>query len=296
MALAFVQLALTMMLVGANVVVGKVLAAALPVPVVLLLRCLLATLVLAPLAWAERGGTLPRPRILLNLLLQAASGTVAYNMLLLAGLRRTGALPAGLVLSTLPAVVALAAAGLLRERLSRRRWVAAGLAAAGMAALARGRTEAAAGSLDGNALVFAAVLAEAGWILLSRLSAARIGVCRGALLMQVFGVLLLAPFAGTEALARLPALWADPSLAALLAFHAVTASVISVLLWFAGMRRAPANLAGIFAVLLPATSAALAVAVLGERITAPLAAGFVLMLGSILLATWPARSRNPAAT
>ena len=275
-----------MMLVGANVVVGKLLAAALPVPVVLLLRCVLATLVLAPLAWREPGG-LPRPRVLLNLALQAATGTVAYNILLLAGLRRTGALPGGLMLSTLPAVVAVAAAALLGERLSPRRWLAALLAAAGMAALALGRGGAADGSGAGNALVFAAVLAESGWILLSRVNAARVGVCRGAFGMQAFGVLFLAPLAAGHVAAQMPRLLADPALLALLVFHALTASVISVLLWFSGMRRAPAYLAGVFSVLLPATAAVLAVLVLGERFTAPLAAGFVLMLGSILLATIP---------
>jgi drug/metabolite transporter (DMT)-like permease len=293
MALALAQLALTMMMVGANVVIGKLLAQALPVPVVLLLRCALAIMVLAPLAWREGGGV-PRPRVLLNLAAQAATGTVAYNVLLLAGLRRTGALQGGLVLSALPAVVAIAAAVILGERLSARRWLAAMLAAAGMAALALARGGVAAGSFAGDALVFAAVLAEAAWILLSRVNAARIGVRRGALVMQVFGLLFLAPIAAGDAASHLPVLLADPTLAALLIFHALTASVISVLLWFAGMRRAPANLAGIFAVLLPATAAALAVAILGERFTPPLAAGFVLMLGSILLATWPARRAEPA--
>jgi drug/metabolite transporter (DMT)-like permease len=48
--------------------------------------------------------------------------------------------------------------------------------------------------------------------------------------------------------------------------------------------------AGVFSAFLPATAAVLAVLVLGEAFTAGHGAGFVLMLGSILLATWPARS------
>ncbi len=288
------QLALTMMLVGVNVVAGKLLAQALPVPTVLLLRCVLASLVLLPLSRRDGGGWAGVP-VLLNLGLQAATGTVAYNMLLLAGLRRTGALQAGLVLSTLPAVVALAAAALLRERLHPRRWLAAVLAAGGMAALALARGGAGSGDWRGDLLVFGAVLAETGWILLTRLNAAAVGLRRGALGMQLFGVAMLAPIAGGDALARLPALLGDPRLLALLVFHALTASVASVLLWYAGMRRVPANLAGIFTVLLPATAAALAVGVLGERFTAPLGAGFALMLFSILLATWPARRPEPAS-
>ena len=295
MPLALAQLALTMMLVGANVVVGKLLAQALPVPTVLLLRCALATIVLLPLVVRE-GGRRPGPRALLNLALQAATGTVAYNMLLLAGLQRTGALQAGLVLSCLPAVVALAATALLGERLRPRRWLAALLAAGGMAALTFARSSAESGSLGGNALVFGAVLAETTWILLTRLNAAAVGLRRGAFWMQLFGLTMLAPIACGDALARLPSVLADPRLVALLVFHALTASVASVLLWYAGMRRVPANLAGIFTVLLPATAAALAVTVLGERFTAPLGAGFALMLGSILLATWPGRRPAPAST
>ena len=287
MTLALLQLALTMMMVGANVVVGKLLAQALPVPVVLFLRCALALVVLAPLAWRD-GGAWPRRRVLLNLALQAAAGTVAYNILLLAGLKRTGALSGGLVLSALPAVVALAAAVILGERLSVRRWLAAALAAFGMAAVTLGRGGAVHGSLAGDALIFGAVLAETTWILLSRISAPRTGMFQGAFWMQVFSLLLLAPVAAGPAVAHVAAL-RDWRLAALLGFHAMTASVLSLVLWFSGMRRVPASLAGVFSVLLPATAASLAVVVLGERFTAALAAGFALMLGSILLATWPSR-------
>jgi drug/metabolite transporter (DMT)-like permease len=284
--LALVQLALTMMMVGANVVVGKLLALALPVPVVLFLRTTLAAAVLAPLAMREGRG-LPRPAVLWNLVLQAALGTVAYNTLLLAGLRHTGALEAGLVLSILPAVVAVGAALILREKLSPRRWAAALLAACGMAALALGRGGSTGGSYAGDILVFGSVLAETAWILLSRANAGRIGVMRAAFWMQVSGMVMMAPVA----LPLLPQAGAlsDWRIAGLLVLHTLTASVASVILWFSGMRRAPANLGGIFSVLLPATAAALAVLVLGETLTQALAGGFALTLASILLATWPGR-------
>jgi drug/metabolite transporter (DMT)-like permease len=55
------------------------------------------------------------------------------------------------------------------------------------------------------------------------------------------------------------------------------------------MKRASASLAGVFTVFLPATAAAVAVGVLGEPFTAVHAAGFVLLVASLLLATWPAR-------
>jgi drug/metabolite transporter (DMT)-like permease len=64
------------------------------------------------------------------------------------------------------------------------------------------------------------------------------------------------------------------------------------LLWYGGLRRASAGVAGVFSAFLPATAAVLAVLVLGEAFTAAHGAGLVLMLGSILLATWPAGQRR----
>jgi drug/metabolite transporter (DMT)-like permease len=286
MALALVQLALSMMMVGANVVAGKVLAQSLPVPVILFLRCVLAMLIMLPFM-SRATFRLPRTHVMVNLVLQAAMGTVCYNSALLAGLRRTGALEGGLVLSSIPAVVAIGAAAILGERLSGRRWLAVLLAAGGMSALTIARVgEAGGGTLTGDGLVFLAVCSETAWILLSRVNAGRVGILAATFWVQVFATLLLAPLALPHLAEHIGALASVP-LAALLVYHSVTASVLSNFLWYAGMRRAPANLGGVFTVLLPATAAALAVLLLGEQVTTTLAAGFALMLGSILLATWP---------
>jgi drug/metabolite transporter (DMT)-like permease len=293
MAVAFLQLALSMMLVGANVVAGKVLAQSLPVPVILFLRCVLATLIVLPFV-PRAALRLPRAGVTLNLFGQAALGAVCYNSFLLAGLRRTGALEGGLVLSSIPAVVAVGAAIILGERLSGRRWLAVALAAGGMMALTLARSgDASGGTLAGDGLLLLAVCSEAAWILLTRVSAARVGILAATLWTQVFGMLLLAPVALPHLAQHLAPLRSGP-LAALLVYHAVTASLLCNFLWYAGMRRAPANLGGVFTVLLPATAAALAVLLLGEPVTASLAAGFVLMLGSILLATWPRRRATVA--
>jgi drug/metabolite transporter (DMT)-like permease len=291
MAVALLQLALSMMLVGANVVAGKVLAQSLPVPVILFLRSVLATLLVLPFL-PLAAYRLPRRGVTLNLLGQAALGAVCYNSFLLAGLRRTGALEGGLVLSAIPAVVALGAAGILGERLSVQRWLAVLLAAGGMSALTIARAgNAAGGTLVGDGLVFLAVCSETCWILLTRVNAGRLGILAATFWTQLFATLLLAPVALPHLAAYLAPLRHVP-LAVLPVYHAVTASLLCNFLWFAGMRRVPANLGGVFTVLLPATAAALAVLLLGEPVTNSLAAGFALMLGSILLATWPHHRRG----
>ncbi|MBP0446777.1 DMT family transporter [Roseomonas sp. SSH11] len=278
-----------MILTGANVAVSKALAAALPIPLILGLRCLIACAVLLPLALWRDGTPRPGRRILGNLLLQAIAGTVLYNVALLSGLRLTTALEGGLVLATMPAVVAVGSAWWLSERLPLRGWAAVALAMGGMAAivLARGG-EGEGGSLLGNGLVFLGVCGEAAYVLLAKRAAGALPLLTASLWMQLFSAALLLPAWLPQAGAM--ASLADPFLLALLVFHGLTASVISLLLWYGGLRRAPAGIAGLFSAFLPATAAACAILFLGEAPSVTHALGFGLLLASMLLATWPSRT------
>ena len=286
MVLACGELALSMVLVGANVVILKILAAHLPIFVILLLRTSFATLLLAPFARLPR---LPHRRVFGNLVLQAALGTLAYNFFLLAGLKYTGAVQAGLVLATLPAVIALGAAFLLREHLAPRQWLAVGLAAIGMAALARGGGGF---SIAGDALVFCAVCGEATYALLARRAAGALPVMQATFWMQAASAVLSAPLAIAQIhLARL-----TPLVLGLLIMHSLTASVFAILLWYRGMRRVPAGLAGTFTALLPATAALCGIVILGEVFTLDDGLGFAALLVSMLLILWttPRSPRLPA--
>jgi drug/metabolite transporter (DMT)-like permease len=279
-----------MALVGANVAVAKLLAEALPIALVAFLRCLLACAVLWPMAHLRDGRAgVPKSAALGNLALQALFGTAVYNAGLLAGLRLTGALEAGLVLSTLPAVVALGGAMWLRESLPPRGWAAVALAVAGMAAITLARADGSgSGSATGNALVFAGVCGEAIYVLLARRIAGQVPVLTASLWMQFFSAAVLLPFA-LPGFGAAGALTASPALLALLVFHSLTASVLCVVLWYAGMRRVPVGVAGLFTGLLPATAALVAVVVLGEPVSAAHAAGFALMAASLLAAFWRPR-------
>lgn len=281
-------LALSMALVGLNVPVAKLLAEDLPIPMIAGLRSLIACAVLLPvLRLAGLPPRLPEPRLAWNLALQAAFGTVLYNLALLAGLRLTSALEGGLMLATLPAMVAIGSAIWLREALAPRALAAVGLAGLGMGALTLAAAGGGEGSLAGNALVLAAVAGEAAYVILAKRAAGRLPVLLAAFWMQAFSAALLLPLwlpvvGGAAALAA-------PEVSGLLLFHALTASVLCVLLWYAGLQRVPAGIAGVFTLFLPATASAVAVGVLGEAFTLAHAAGFALMLGSIALATWPGR-------
>ncbi len=291
MRLAYLQLAVSMALVGANVAVAKLLADTLPIAMIAFLRCALAMAVLWPLArWIDGRVRVPAP-VMRNLAWQAVFGTAIYNAGLLAGLRLTTALEGGLVLATLPAVVAIGGALLLRERLPGRQWAAVALAAGGMAAITLARAAGGAGgSALGNLLVFGGVLGEAAYVLLARRIAGRVPVVTASLWMQGFSALVLAPFALPDIGAA--AALVVPSIAGLLVFHSLTASVLCLLLWYAGLKRVPAGMAGVFTAFLPGTAALVAVTLLGETFTVVHAAGFALMMGSVAVATWPRRGRG----
>ncbi len=291
MLIAYAQLALSMALVGANVAVAKILAESLPIALIAGLRCALAVALLWPLARAMEGRVAVSRGVLWNLAWQAAFGTVIYNAGLLAGLRLTTALEAGLILATLPAVVAVGSALWLRERLPPRQWIAVALAAFGIGALTLARVSTDGhGSLLGNLLVFGGVCGEAMYVLLAKRIAGRVPVVSATFWMQLFSLLMLLPFC-LPVIGGIAAL-SDATVSSLLVFHSLTASVVCLLLWYAGLKRAPASIAGVFTAFLPATAAVFAILVLGEAATMIHAAGFFLLMGSLLLATWPDRKRH----
>lgn len=277
MLLAYAQLAGSMALVGANVAVSKVLAGALPTGVIIAGRCAISCAALLPFARLRWPG---RPAAL-NLAGQALLGTVLYNAALLAGLRHVGALEAGLVLATLPAVIAVGSWACLGERIGARGWASATLAAAGMASLAGLRGGAGNLSLVGAALVFLAVCGEAAYVLLARANAGRLGIAEATLWMQAASLAFALPLA----LAERPAAMPGVGIMALLAFHALTASLLAVVLWYAGTRWVPGHVAGVFTALLPLVAGLVAVLALGEALRPAHAVGAVLVLVSIVLAT-----------
>jgi drug/metabolite transporter (DMT)-like permease len=133
------------------------------------------------------------------------------------------------------------------------------------------------------------------YVLLARRIVGRVPVVTQTFWMQVFSLLLLLPLC-LPVLGSVAAL-GEARVSALLVFHSLTSSVLCLLLWYAGLKRVPAGIAGVFTAFLPATAAAVAVGVLGETFTSVHAAGFVLLMLSLLLATWPARraSQNPGS-
>src|SRR4051812_29130818 len=129
-------LALSMALVGSYVALSKPLVAALPVFLLAWLRFGIGGI--ATLHWLRRPASeAPLSMSTRRLLfLESLLGNFLFSICMLFGVSMTSAVSAGVVMASIPAVVAVLSWLVLRERIAPRVWLAIACAAAGMALLA----------------------------------------------------------------------------------------------------------------------------------------------------------------
>jgi drug/metabolite transporter (DMT)-like permease len=290
-----------MALVGSYVGLSKLLVAAIPVFLLAWLRFAIAAAAMAH--WLRR----PASEAALSphdhrlLFLESFLGNFLFSVCMLFGVAATSALAAGVVMSAIPAAVALLSRVFLGERLSPRVVGAIGCAVIGIALLAFARntpaTAATAGSAPwwGYALLLAAVFCEASYVVIGKRLTGQLSPRRISALINLWGLALVTPLAVWQAL-RFDFSAVTPPTWALLVFYALAASVWSVWLWMRGLAQVPASRAGVFAVLLPLAAAAVGVLVLGEGFGAIHLVALALAVAGLLLATWPARSSREPAT
>ena len=167
-----------------------------------------------------------------------------------------------MVAGTLPAVASLFAVLALGERPSRALLASSALASAGVLAIALPEALGAARGegarvLIGHALVLGAVACEATFILVSK----RLRVPVPPL-----------------------AVWAA-------VYYALVPGVLGFWLWFAGSQRLAGAQASLMTAVMPVSALALAVLVLGERVSAWQVGGCALVLLAVLAVAVPPRTR-----
>ena len=284
-----------MALVGSYVGLSKLLLAVFPVLLLAWLRFGIAAV--AMLHWVPRGAADPalsrHDRWLL--FWESFLGNFLFSICMLYGVAMTSALAAGVVMAGIPAAVAVLSRVFLGEAIRPRVTVAIALAAVGITLLAIAKegapnsNAAGGGSALGYALLVAAVLCEASYVVIGKRLTGNVSPRRISALINLWGLALITPFGIWQALsfdfsAVSPALWL------LLVFYAIAASVVTVWLWMKGLRQVPAPQAGVFTVMLPISAALVGVLVLGETFGAAHVAAMVLSMAGLLLATWPERS------
>ncbi|MEY2620178.1 MAG: hypothetical protein RL522_3180 [Pseudomonadota bacterium] len=295
---AYACLALSMSLVGSYVALSKPLVAAFPVMLLAWLRFGIGAVAMAH--W------LPRPaqeapldaRTRWLLFLESFFGNFLFSVCMLFGVSLTSAVSAGVIMASIPAVVALMGRIFLGERITQRTGLAIACAAAGIALLAWGRGHADAAPVDtglawlGNLLVFGAVLCEAAYAVIGKTLTAALGPRRISALINLWGLALVTPF-GAYAAWHFDFSAVTPGLWALLVFYGLAASVWTVWLWMTGLRHVPAGQAGVFTVMLPVSAAVVGVLALGESLGPVQLAALGISLAGVVLATAPAPARPP---
>jgi len=293
-------LILSMLFVGSNVGIGKSIVVFVPVAILATLRFVIAIAVLWPLFSPVKMRAVRRAEWL-NLFLQAFFGTFMFTLLMLNGVQRTSAVAAGVITSTIPAIVALFAWLILREKPNGRALVSIALAIAGVVTinLANGGTSAheagaaSSGSLTGNLLILGAVCCESIYVILSRRltqTLAPIDICA---YTHLFGLFLMLPL-GATAMWQFDYASVPAATWALVVWYGLSASIFSFWLWMKGIRHVPGSLAGVFSAVLPVAAAAYGIAFLGERPTLAHGIALACVVTGIVLASLRVK-RAPAA-
>jgi drug/metabolite transporter (DMT)-like permease len=210
-----------------------------------------------------------------------------------AALERIDASLLSLLLYTFPAIVAVAAVALGRERLEGRRVIALGLASGGLALVVAG---AGAGALDpvGAGLGLGAAVVYSTYILVSEGIAGRVSprvlsalVCTGAAVVLTVATSLLGDLRPGEVTA---AGWGW------LACLAVVSTVGAISMFFAGLDRAGPTTASILSTVEPVVTVLLAFLVFGETLAAVQLAGGALVLAAVLALAVRVRPQLQGAT
>lgn len=286
-----------MLLVGSNVGLGKTIVAYLPVELFALLRFVIALAVLWPLLRLSRMRRVKRGEWL-NLFLQALFGTFGFTLLMLGGVHRTSAVAAGVITSTIPAVVALFSWLFLRERPDARAFASIALAIAGIAVINLAHVDASTanpGSFAGNLMVLGAVCCESLYVILSRRLTQTLAPLEICAYTHLFGFLLMLPVGLSGAFsfdyASVPAgIWG------LVLWYGLSASVFSFVLWMMGIRHVPGSIAGVFTAVLPVAAAVYGMVFLGERPTPAHGVALACVVAGIALASFKSKRVPPVAS
>lgn len=291
-----------MTLVGSYVALSKPLVLVFPVFLLAWLRFGIGGL--AMWRWLKKPADEPplTPHTRRLLFLESFLGNFLFSICMLFGVSMTTAVAAGVVMSSIPAVVALLSLLFLRERVGWRSAAGIACAALGIGLFSLQKvapgTELAADAtgpwgmnraLLGNLLVFAAVVCEASYVVIGKRLTDGLGPKRISAIINLWGFALVTPFGLWAALqfdfsvVSLP-IWG------LLLFYGLAASVWTVWLWMTGLKGVPASQAGVFTVMLPISAAAIGVVFLGERLTGLQVVAFGIALLGLVLATLPGRA------
>lgn len=280
---------LSQLFVASNIVLAKLVVPYVPVYILLLVRYISCTITLAIVAKVMRQPLVKIPKGIpferrdkIMLVMQGLCAGFLFNALMLSGLHHTSGAVAGVITSTLPALVVVLAAIFLKERFGVGKWVAVTLATGGLvivnsASLHGGNDQQ---SFLGDALVFAALIPEAAYYVMAKVANIRLPAWMTVTWISAINILFFLPFAlfqwPSAKLSSVPVwVWLIIILGGV-----ITSAFFAC--WSMGVKKVRMQLASLAPAVMPIFAVVLAWAILGETLTTFQLVGMILVVVSIL--------------
>ncbi len=299
-AMVYVKLVACTFLWGGTFIAGRMVGADLPALSAATVRFAIAASLLLLLAWRLEGGL---PRLNRSQLLATAAlgltGIFIYNLCFFGALGRIPAGRAALFIAINPIVTALAAAVVLRERLTAIRWGGIALAFTGAAiVITRGDPLAALHDIRqsigvGELLMLGAISSWAVYTLVGKAALKGLSPVAATTYAALWGLLFLALAAsgqlgGVHWNAVRWQSWAA------LFYLGAFGTVCGFIWWYEGVKAIGASRAAVFNNLVPVFGVSLAALVLGEPVLASMVAGGVLVAAGVTLTNMVSPPAPPA--
>ena len=283
---AYIELTFAMVIVGSLSVVGKKVIEVFPVMLSSLIALMLASI---GMYFVHRVmvGHVPKLNFLqLKLIgLQTLFGVVLFRVFFLYGLYWSSASMAGILIALTPVVIALLSMCILREKVSPSvmagiLFCMIGVAICQSSELMLSRNW---WVLAGVGLILLAMICEAMFtVFRKKLTYESLNPITSNFYLCVIGSVLFLPF-GIYDLQNFDLLSTTSTDWIPILYTAVFVNIISFILWFSGVDKVDATVAGVFTVIMPITSLILSAMILGEMITWTMIIGMVIIIMGLLL-------------
>lgn len=199
----FGLLALAQVMVAINIVGSKYLVTSMPVLLLITGRFLIAALFLLPMHWLTKNRKISlrdHYKVFdkinwIVLVGQALCAGVLFNLLMVLGLRYTSAQTAGIITSTLPALISLFSWLILKEKFTIKKSICVGCATIGLIVISANQVESsqAHSSFLGNGLILLALLPEAIYYILVKLQKKHLPIFLLSGTINAINVIILLP-------------------------------------------------------------------------------------------------------
>ena len=296
--IAYIQLSLGMAIAGSSVIVGKILTESMPVFLISLFSLGIALPILLPVALYRYGNIIKKmqKKTFLLIFLQGMAGVFLFRIFMLYGVQLTTATAAGLITSTSPALQALLALLIFKERISARGILGILLTIAGVylinGSTANVSATLAPNPLAGNLLLFAATIGGVLFSIFGKMLPEEMPPFLNTAIVSLFSFICFIPLALPQAL-KYDFASASPVVWLALIYYGIVVTIISFLLWFSGLAKVDAGKAGVFSACMPLSAFILSVFLLGEHVEILQIISFILIVCGIVLNTLPSGKNSP---